>query len=121
VILVDTSVWIEHFRQGDAVLAQLLNDGRVLMHPFIIGELALGGLADRKSVLLSLNDLPRSETAMDHEVLRFIETQALFGSGIGYIDAHLLTSVRLTPGTALWTRDKRLEAAAARLRLAAQR
>ncbi len=119
-ILVDTSVWIEHFRRGDAILAQLLNDGRVLMHPFVIGELALGGMADRKSTLLSLNDLPRAETAMDYEVLRFIEAQALFGIGIGYIDAHLLTAARLTPGTTLWTHDKRLIAAAKKLGLAAQ-
>jgi len=119
VILADTSIWIDHFRQGNPALTDLLNANEIAIHPFIIGELALGSLAARKPTLLTLNDLPRLETAMEYEVLRFIETHALFGIGIGYIDAHLLTSVRLTPGTALWTRDKRLKAAAERLGLVA--
>jgi len=118
VILADTSVWIDHFRQGNPTLADLLNANKIAIHPFVIGELALGSLAARKSTLLTLNDLPRLETAMEYEVLRFIETHALFGIGIGYIDAHLLASTRLSPGTTLWTRDKRLQAAATKLQLA---
>jgi predicted nucleic acid-binding protein len=120
VILADTSVWVDHFRQGNPTLADMLNAGKILMHPFVIGELALGSLAARKSTILTLNDLPRLQTAMDYEVLRFIEAQALFGIGIGYIDAHLLASTLLTPATALWTLDKRLKAAAERLGMAAK-
>jgi hypothetical protein len=119
VILVDTSVWIDHLRSGDAALARLLNVGQVLVHPFIVGELALGNLAQRSAILSSLQDLPATRIATDAEVLGFIERHKLFGLGIGYVDAHLMAAVKLTPGTALWTRDKRLLAAAAKLKLAA--
>lgn len=118
-ILVDTSVWIDHLRSGDAALARLLNVGQVLVHPFIVGELALGNLAQRSAILSSLQDLPATRIATDAEVLGFIERHKLFGLGIGYVDAHLMAAVKLTPGTALWTRDKRLLAAAAKLKLAA--
>jgi len=91
----------------------MLGQGRILMHHFVLGELAIGHLSPRAQIISDLSDLPRAETAMDYEVLRFIEAQSLSGIGIGYIDAHLLTSVRLTPETALWKRDKRLHAAAA--------
>ena len=118
-ILVDTSVWIDHLRYGDSTLANLLNTGRVLAHPFVIGELALGNLQQRDVILNTLNDMPRAKIATDEEVLGFINQNKLYGLGIGYIDAHLLTSVRLTPGTLLWTQDKRLCAAANRLGLLA--
>lgn len=118
-ILVDTSVWIDHLRYGDSTLVNLLNTGRVLVHPFVIGELALGGLRQRDAILDTLNNMPRAKIATDEEVLAFINQSKLYGLGIGYIDAHLLASVRLTPNTLLWTRDKRLCAAADQLRLLA--
>ncbi|MDM8358733.1 type II toxin-antitoxin system VapC family toxin [Pandoraea communis] len=119
-ILVDTSVWIDHLRAGDATLVQLLNTGRVLAHPYVIGELALGSLKNRDVVISTLRDLPRVAVATDDEVLHFIGEQTLFGLGIGYVDAHLLAATRLTPGAAIWTRDKRLAATAERLSLAAK-
>lgn len=117
-ILVDTSVWIDHLRLNDERLAKWLRAGQVLAHPFVIGELALGNLRNRETVLDALKDLPRAMLASDDEVLRFIEQSGLFGLGIGYIDAHLLAAVRLSPGASLWTRDKRLLAAGIRLGLA---
>lgn len=117
-ILVDTSVWIDHLRQGDEHLAQLLGSGLVLTHPYVTGELALGGLQNRSAVLGSLKDLPQACVATDDEVLQFIETNAIFGLGIGYVDAHLLAAARLAPGTQVWTRDKRLLSASTNLGLA---
>lgn len=118
-ILVDSSVWIDHLRSGDPVLTGLLGSGSVLAHPFVIGELALGSLRRRELVLASLRDLPQATMAEDSEVGSFIEQHTLFGLGIGYVDAHLLASVKLTPGSSLWTRDRRLSEAAVRLGLAA--
>ncbi len=90
----------------------------VLAHPFVIGELALGNLRQRETVLDALSDLPRAGVATDVEVLHFIDRHALFGRGVGYIDAHLLAAVRLTAGAELWTKDKRLHGLAAELGLA---
>lgn len=118
-ILVDTSVWVDHLRAGDETLARLLNTGRVLAHPFVIGELALGNLRQRDPILASLQDLPRAAVATDQEIMHFIGQQRLSGRGIGYVDAHLLAAVRLSAGTALWTRDTRLFAVASQLGLAA--
>jgi predicted nucleic acid-binding protein len=117
VILVDTSVWVDHLRVSDKIVARLLESGRVLVHPFIIGELALGNLRQRRVILASLQDLPQANFATDQEVLHFIERHALAGLGIGYIDAHLLVAVQLTAGASLWTRDKRLLRVAERLGL----
>lgn len=117
-ILVDTSVWIDHFDKYDPLLFKLLADGAVAMHPFVLGELAMGSLADRSAVMFMLSQLPHVTSSQDTEVLGFVERNALFGKGIGYIDAHLLVSARLTPGTQLWTRDRRLRAAATQLALA---
>lgn len=117
-ILVDTSVWIDHFQKGDAVLRELLTEARVLSHPFIVGELAMGNLRSRSLVLRSLQDLPEAVVAQDAEVLRYVSDQSLFGVGIGYLDAHLLASTQLTLGATLWTRDKRLARVAAKLSLA---
>ncbi len=111
-ILVDTSVWVDHLRSGDARLVELLDRGQVLMHPFVIGEVACGSLGDRSLVLELLQDLPAACVAESEEVLSFIERHALHGKGIGYVDVHLLASVALTVGTKLWTRDKRLREAA---------
>ena len=118
-ILVDTSIWIDHLRASDQQLTQLLEAGQVLAHPFVIGELALGNLRNRDAVLGALQDMPQAAVATEPEVLRFIGEKGLFGLGIGYIDAHLLAAVLLTPGSLLWTRDKRLLAASARLSIAA--
>lgn len=116
-ILVDTSVWVHHLRAVDKALVRLLDIGTVLGHPFVIGELALGNLRQRDLVLSALRDLPQASLATNEEVLQFIDRYRLRGMGIGYVDAHLLASVRLTAGTALWTRDKRLQAAADKLSL----
>jgi predicted nucleic acid-binding protein len=113
VILVDTSVWVDHLRRGDEQLAALLDAGRVLVHPFVIGEIACGILADRKEILGLLENMPAAPGAEHHEVLAFVEQHRLFGRGIGYVDAHLLASVALLPGALLWTRDRRLQATAA--------
>jgi len=109
-ILVDTSIWIEHLRRGDERLARILEQGQVLSHPYVIGELALGSLRNRE-ILGALQDLPQTSVATDSEVLRFVEQNALYGVGIGYIDLHLLAAARLSPGTTLWTGDKKLLAA----------
>lgn len=116
-ILVDISVWVDHLRHGDVELTRFLNAGQVLTHRFVIGEMALGGLQNRNIVLSTLRNLPQVTVASDDEVLHFIETHALFSTGIGYIDAHLLAAVRLSPGALLWTRDKRLLAESVRLGL----
>jgi predicted nucleic acid-binding protein len=120
VILADTSVWIDHLRRTDEILTDLLNRQQVLAHPLVIGELAIGHLRPRDVVLKTLQELDRAMAARDDEVLRLIERERLFGLGLGYVDAHLLASARLTPGTLLWTRDKRLSAVAERLSLAAR-
>jgi hypothetical protein len=107
-ILVDTSVWVDHFRRGDPHLGGLLEQAKVLVHPFVIGEIACGSLSDRGVVLELLHHLPAALVADANEVLAFIEHHALHGKGVGYVDAHLLASVALTPSARLWTRDKRL-------------
>lgn len=116
-ILVDTSIWIDHLRSGDAQLVTLLQDGNVLGHPWVTGELALGNPARRNEVLKLLHNLPRATVATDVEVMTLIDHHRLFGLGIGYVDAHLLASTRLSAGGKLWTRDKRLHATAVQLEL----
>lgn len=106
-MLVDTSVWIDHLRHSDAELVTQLLEGQVVVHPWVVGELACGNLQDRKLVLDLLQSLPLSPVASTGEVLFFIEKHALMGRGIGYVDVHLLAAARLG-GTRLWTRDKRL-------------
>jgi predicted nucleic acid-binding protein len=118
VILVDTSVWIDHLRGGDPQLASLLQDGDVLAHPWVTGELALGHLSQRSEILGLLRNLPQAKAATDIEVLALIDNLQLFGLGIGYVDAHLLAATMLTTDARLWTRDKRLGAVAAQHGLA---
>lgn len=113
-LLVDTSVWIKHLRSGTAGLEQLLNDGQVVCHPFIIGELACGNLKNRDHILSLLDTLPSAQLADHEEVMHFIETNRLMGKGLGYIDIHLLTSAVLT-SVPLWTLDKRLSKSAVML------
>jgi predicted nucleic acid-binding protein len=117
-ILVDTSIWIDHLRADNAALKRLLDVGRVLMHPFVIGELALGRMRQREMILTALSDLPRAELATDTEVLGFVDREALSGRGIGYVDVHLLASARLTAGATIWTKHTRLRDVAAELGLA---
>lgn len=113
-ILVDTSVWVDHLRVGDPRLVELLTDGQVLGHPWVTGELALGRLSRRSEILDLLHNLPQATVATDAEVLTLITDRQLFGRGIGYVDAHLLAATLLTSGARLWTRDKRLAAVAGR-------
>lgn len=117
-ILVDTSVWVDHLCDRDRGLSALLDPGQVLVHPFIAGELALGHLRQREFVIHMLGNLPQASVATDAEVLQFIDRHALFGTGIGYVDAHLLGAARLMAGASIWTRDKNLLRVAKRLGLA---
>ena len=119
-ILVDTSIWVDHFRTGEKGLVDLMNAERVLTHPFIIGELALAHLPNRQTVLRFLAKLPEAITAREDEALHFIEKHALASQGIGYVDAQILASAQLTIGARLWTRDKRLLAVAGRMGLSMQ-
>ncbi len=117
-ILVDTSVWIDHLRSGDRDLARALESGTILAHPFVIGELALGHLREREQVIETLLELPMAPTATDVEVRRLIETARLFGRGIGYVDAHLLAATRLAHDAKLWTRDRTLREVARQMEVA---
>lgn len=117
-ILVDTSVWVDHLRSGDETLSALLDGGQVLCHPYVIAELALGHLKPRDAILGLLAELPAAQVSSNDELLRFIGQNSLAGLGIGYVDAHLLAATRLTPSASLWTRDKRLHMVAIRLQLA---
>ncbi len=115
-ILVDTSVWIDHLRGGEGELVTALEAERVAIHPFVIGELACGNLKNRSELLSLLRELPRAVVASEAEVLGFIEQRKLMGRGIGYLDVHLLASAALTE-VRLWTRDKRLAAVGGELDL----
>ena len=118
-ILADTSIWIDHFRRSDSRLARFLDHGDVVMHPFVLGELALGYVPKIAEMIEDLRTLPKAAVADTDEVLEFVAHRALSGSGIGYVDAHLLASAALAPETLLWTRDKRLHIVAQSLSLAA--
>ena len=118
-ILVDTSVWVDHLRRDNRALSTLLEEGRVLCHPFVIGELACGNLRARATILEHLLHLPSAPVADHGEVLSVIERRRLWGSGIGYVDAHLLASAVLARST-LWTNDKTLAQQAQRLKVGAR-
>lgn len=117
-ILVDSSVWVDHLRASDAVLTELLDRGQILTHPCVVGEIALGSLRQRTEIIRALSGLPKATLAEHDEVMAFIDRFSLFARGIGYIDVHLLASVRLTPDAVLWTRDRRLHEAASQLAIA---
>lgn len=117
-ILADTSVWVDHFRRRDDALAELLDADDVVCHPFIIGELACGGIQNRPEILSLLAALPSLTKADDDEILAFIDHHDLMGQGLGLIDIHLLASCKLD-GALLWTRDKKLRKAAAELNVSA--
>lgn len=119
-ILADTSVWVDHLRKRDAALVRLLDNNEIVIHPFIIGELALGNLKHRQTILEALSLLPSAIVASHEETLEFVEKSQLQGFGIGYVDAHLLAATRLTAGATIWTRDRKLRSVALRLALAAK-
>jgi predicted nucleic acid-binding protein len=106
-VLVDTSIWVDHFHRGEALLQDLLTSGQVATHPFIVGELACGHLSNRSEILKLLSELPMVTAATNEEVMHLIERHKLGGKGIGWIDAHLLASALLSR-TPLWTRDRKL-------------
>jgi predicted nucleic acid-binding protein len=119
-ILADTSIWIDHFRRSNFQLAQFLDHGDIVMHPFIIGELVLGKVAKIAEMIEFFQLLPKTIVASADEILDFIAKRKLSGSGIGYVDVHLLAAAALMPETLVWTRDKKLRAAAQALSLAAE-
>ena len=106
-ILVDTSIWIDHLRTADPVLTKYLDDGQVHGHPWITGEIALGSIADRETVLSQLSRLPQAVVVTHEEILHLVDARGMHSRGIGYVDVQLLASARLT-GDVVWTRDKRL-------------
>ena len=116
-ILADTSIWIDHFRSADAELKKALNLGQVVIHPWIIAELALGSLRDRAKTLATLDLLPQVSVAQTSELRMMIEARGLYNLGIGLIDAHLIASAFLNPATLLWTRDKHLRRVAESFRI----
>jgi predicted nucleic acid-binding protein len=116
-VLVDTSVWVAHLRQGTVGLEALLNEAQVVCHPLIIGELACGHLKKRNEILIHLKALPQAILAGHEEVMQFIEIYRLMGQGLGYLDIHLLASALLTH-VPLWTLDQRLSEVAVKLKLA---
>ncbi len=118
-ILVDTSIWIDHLHRSDATLSELLNEAQVCAHPLVIGELALGSLRDRTTILELLADLPSTPVATHAEVLAFVDSKILYGIGLSLVDAHLLAALRLSPSDRLWTRDRRLRQAAGKLNVSA--
>ena len=115
-VLVDTSVWVSHLREMRPPLASLLNDGEVVCHPFIVGELACGNLKNRTVILSLLEALPMVPAAEHEEVLTFIESHHLMGKGLGYVDVHLLASAALSR-LPIWTLDKKLGQVADRLHI----
>jgi predicted nucleic acid-binding protein len=112
VILADTSVWVDHLRSGEARLAELLQAGRVVGHALVVAEIALGSLRERTLVLRLLDGLAPLPVARENEVRMLVEQRRLFGRGIGFVDASLLASCLLVPGTRIWTRDRKLDAVA---------
>jgi predicted nucleic acid-binding protein len=115
VILIDTSIWIDHINHGDRALGELMEAEEALMHPFVIGEIVLGTLRDRDATLRELGRLPLAYPVDDNEVIEMIVAHGLHGVGIGYVDAHLVASCLVAHDTYLWTRDRRLAAVAGRL------
>ena len=118
-ILADTCIWADHIDHSDSDLIAFLESGDVMMHPFVMGEIMLGNLTDRQKWHQLLSCLPEFFPVRHYDVMSLVESRALFGSGIGYVDTHLCASVLTMPGARLWTRDKRLHRAADRLGIAA--
>lgn len=119
-ILADTSVWIDHLRAPDPRLQDLLDRQQILIHPFVIGELALGSMRDRPRTMFALKRLPPAMMSRDRDVVAMIDNHRLHGRGIGYVDAHLLASTLITPEALIWSTDRRLMAVARDLSIAAE-
>ena len=117
-IIVDTGVWIDHLKCPEAHLAVLGERLEALVHPYVLGEIALGSLPHRARLLQRMGGMPQPPLARHAHVMRLIDAEALFSTGIGYVDCHLLASARLLPGSSIWTRDARLHAQAKRLGIA---
>ena len=113
-VLVDTSVWVVHLRNGNSGLKTLLHEGHVVCHPFTVGELACGNLKNRAEILSLLEALPMATHVEHEEVMKFIEDHTLIGKGLGYIDIHLIASAVL-PDIPLWTVDKKLNEISSKL------
>jgi len=113
-VLVDTSIWVDHFRQNNPALVDLLMLDLVLAHPLVVGEIACGSPPNRTQTLSDLNSLQQAQQASIREAMDFIEREQVFGMGCGLVDMLLLTSALMTPGTELWTLDKRLSTLAER-------
>ncbi len=118
-ILLDTSVWVDHFDTVDDEVTGLLSSRRIVIHPYVIGELAMGNLRNRDATIEVLNELVMLMPMRHSLIMKFVKNQSLFGTGLQYVDAHLLGSVLTTAGCKIWTRDKRLHAVAERLGVAA--
>ena len=118
-ILADTSVWVDHLRNCNPEMQEYLGRGQILMHPFILAEISLGSLRNRQKTLADMEALLESKVAELREVRHMIEAHALYSKGIGLIDAHLIASCLITPGTKLWTRDGALKRVAAALQILA--
>ena len=113
-ILVDTSVWVSHLRHGNSRLQKLLEESRVASHPFIIGELACGNIRNRTEIISLMQSLPMLDAVEHEELLLFIEHNKMMGTGLGFVDVHLLAAAMLA-GIPLWTQDKKLKKACSRL------
>jgi predicted nucleic acid-binding protein len=118
VILADTSVWIDHLHRGGGAMERLLDLNAILIHPLVLGEIAMGSLHRRETLLRAIGKLSAAEVARHEEVMALVERERLYGVGIGYMDAHLLASTLLTQDARLWTRDRRLHEAARKLDVA---
>lgn len=119
-ILADTSVWADHLRISEPILAELLVRGEVVMHPFVLGEIALGYIRKRSHWMLALSELPAVHVADPEEVLQMIDQRDLIAKGVGYVDVHLLATTLTSPGVRLWSRDKRLRDMASEFGIAAR-
>lgn len=117
-VVADTSIWIDHFRFADPRIVALIDSDALVMHPFVVGELACGQLPRRSVTIRELQDLEPLAARADEEVLAFLDQHGLYGKGLGWIDVHLLCAAASTPGTALWTRDCRMLDAAESLGIA---
>ncbi|CAM3080892.1 type II toxin-antitoxin system VapC family toxin [Methylobacterium mesophilicum] len=114
-IIIDTNIWIDHLAAADPSVTAILTEMSQRVHPFVIGELALGSVRDRERIIATLEDMPSADVAAHDGVMPLIAEHALHGLGIGYVDAHLLASAKLMPGSRIWTRDRRLAAVSDRL------
>jgi predicted nucleic acid-binding protein len=115
VILVDTAIWVDHFRRAEPQLVALLASGRVVIHPFVIGELIMGNIPSVERIISDMTHLPQIDTVSDTDFYKFVTAHKIGGTGLGFVDTHLIAAVFGSAKTSIWTRDKRLMAQAERL------